>query len=77
MINKIQTSDNPLLNSFSSFPNEKRVRKGYLSRRYHNVEEADTFTKVRATVGAVAGAAIPLVYFAKNKTAVSGVLTSF
>lgn len=67
MINKIQTYDNPLLNSFSSFPNEKRVRKGYLSRRYHNVEEADTFTKVRAAVGAVAGAAIPLVYFAKKQ----------
>lgn len=65
MIRKLQTSDPQKNNSFSSFPNEKRVRKGYLSRRYHNTEEADTFTKVRATAGSIVGAAIPLMCFAK------------
>lgn len=67
MLKVNNTSENPKHNSFSSFPNERKVRKGYLSRRYHNIEEADTFTKVRAATGAIAGAAVPLVLFAKKQ----------
>ncbi len=65
MIQKVQskTSDN----SFLTFPNAKRVKKGYLKHRYHNIEEADTFTKIRAAAGSVVGASIPLLYFAKKQ----------
>lgn len=76
MISKVQTGETPNINSFASFPNEKRVRRGYLSRRYHNLEESDTFTKVRATAGAVIGTAIPLVYFAKKQNGKIGNLNS-
>lgn len=67
MIRKIQTTENPQINSFASFSNEQNVSKAYLSRRYHNFEKADTFTKIRSAAGAVIGTAIPLVYFAKKQ----------
>ncbi len=67
MISKVQTTEHPHFKAFTTFPNEKNVSKAYLSRRYHNFEEADTFTKVRAAAGAVIGTAIPLIYFAKKQ----------
>lgn len=65
MIKNIQSSTPD--NSFSKFPSAKKIKNGYLKHRYHNVEEADTFTKIRAAAGAIVGAAAPLVCFAKKQ----------
>ena len=42
-------------NIFGSFPNEKKVRKGYLSYRNHRTESVDTFTSVKTAAGAAIG----------------------
>ncbi len=67
MISKIQTTEKSPVNSSASIRNENGTGKPYISRRYHNFEEADTFTKVRAAAGSVIGSVIPLVYFAKKQ----------
>ena len=74
MTTKIQTTEYPVLNTSVTLRNEKKKKGEYLSRRYHNVEEADTFTKIRATAGAVTGAALPLFYFAKKQNGKLGSL---
>lgn len=62
-----QNIDKSPFSNFASYRKNSGTQKVYRSRRYHNLEEADKFTKLRATAGAVVGAAIPLLYFAKKQ----------
>lgn len=62
-----QNIDKSPFSNFASYRKNSGTQKVYRSRRYHNLEEADKFTKLRATAGAVAGAAVPLLYFAKKQ----------
>lgn len=54
-------------NIFGSFPNEKKVRKGYLSYRNHRTESVDTFTSVKTAAGAAIGTILPVLYFLKKR----------
>lgn len=52
---------------FCSFPNEKRVRKGFSTYRNHKTESVDTFSSITTAAGAVLGTAIPVLGFLKKR----------
>lgn len=54
-------------NIYGSFPNEKKVRKGFSTYRNHKTESVDTFSSVTTAAGALLGTAIPVLGFLKKR----------
>lgn len=69
MLNKITcvTTQNNTSQGFIGFNSLNHVKRGYRSYRYHNVEDPTRDDKIRASVGAVIGTALPLIYFARKQ----------
>lgn len=68
----IQTTNysyKPKTDVFSTFKNEPNIRNCTVPRtyRYHNVEKAENKVKLTAAAGALAGALVPVILFARKQ----------
>ena len=68
----IQTTNysyKPKTDVFSTFKNEPKIRNCVVPRtyRYHNVEKAENKVKFAAAAGAIAGALVPAILFARKQ----------